>query len=90
ENADTEGYALAGAKDPALDATIEAMTRSRDPATVLAATRAFDRVLRWQHYLVPLWHRDRIWLVHDARVTFPERFAQRRFGHLATIWWKER
>ncbi|MEM6906158.1 MAG: extracellular solute-binding protein, partial [Pseudomonadota bacterium] len=73
ENADTEGYALAGAKDPALDATIEAMTRSRDPATVLAATRAFDRVLRWQHYLVPLWHRDRIWLVHDARVTFPER-----------------
>lgn len=88
-NADVPGYALAGSNDPALDAAIEVMTRSTVPDVVRAATRAFDRVICWQHYIVPLWHNDRIWIAHDSWIGWPDQFTLRRFGHPATLWWAD-
>lgn len=87
ENARKDGYALAGAEDAALDAAIEAIAQARDHAGITAATRAFDRVMRWRHYMIPLWRRDQIWIAHDKGIRFPDRFSLRRFGHLATLWW---
>lgn len=57
-------YALAGATDPALDAALAAMVTARDMDGLKVAARAFDRVLRWRHYIIGLWRKSDIWLAY--------------------------
>ncbi len=64
-------YALPGAKDPALDAAIAAMIEARSPDQIVPAARAFDRVLRARHYIVPLWRSEESWVAHDVRLAYP-------------------
>lgn len=68
----TPSYALAGAKDPALDATIGAMTAARSLQELETAARAFDRVLRWRQYAIPLWRNTATWVAHRNTVAFPD------------------
>ncbi|MDX6585329.1 MAG: microcin transport system substrate-binding protein, partial [Solirubrobacterales bacterium] len=42
-----------GIKNPAIDALIEKVIFAKDRSTLLAATRALDRVLLWNFYVVP-------------------------------------
>ena len=42
-----------GIKNPAIDALIEKVIFAKDRPTLVAATRALDRVLLWNFYLVP-------------------------------------
>lgn len=53
---------LAGIKDPAIDTLIERLIFARDRADLVAATRALDRVLLWNHFVVPQFYapHDRI------------------------------
>jgi microcin C transport system substrate-binding protein len=43
----------AGIKDPVVDELIEKIIQAPDRETLVAATRALDRVLLWGHYSVP-------------------------------------
>ncbi len=57
ENADAPGSRnLAGIADPALDAMIGAVMAAQDADELATATRALDRILMWQHYVIPLYH----------------------------------
>lgn len=67
----TPSYALSGAKDDALDAAIGAMGAARTLASLETAARAFDRVLRWRQYAIPLWRAPEIWIAHSKSVTLP-------------------
>ncbi len=53
---------LMGIKNPAIDKIIEKLIFAKDRAELVAASRALDRVLLWNHYLVPQWYapRDRV------------------------------
>lgn len=44
---------LIGIKNPAIDVLIEKVIFAKDRETLVATTRALDRVLLWNHYLVP-------------------------------------
>ena len=44
-----------GIKNPAIDALIEKVIFATDRASLEAATRALDRVLLWNHYVIPQW-----------------------------------
>ena len=46
---------LVGIKNPAIDALIERVIFAKDRAELVAATKALDRVLLWNHYVVPQW-----------------------------------
>ena len=46
----------AGIKNPAIDKLIDKIIWSKDRADLVAATRALDRVLLWNYYVVPHWH----------------------------------
>jgi microcin C transport system substrate-binding protein len=46
----------AGIKNPAVDKLIEKIIAAKDREDLVAATRALDRVLLWNHYVVPQWH----------------------------------
>jgi microcin C transport system substrate-binding protein len=45
-----------GVKSPAIDKLIDRIVFSKDRAELIAATRALDRVLLWNHFVVPQWH----------------------------------
>ncbi len=86
--ADRKGsYALAGAKDPALDAALEAMVTARDMDRLKTAARAFDRVLRWRHYAIGLWRKSDVWLAYWDR--FGQPAAVPRYApSFVDRWWR--
>jgi len=87
--ADQEGtYALAGAKDPALDAALGAMISARTMPRLEAAARAFDRVLRWRHYAIGLWRKHEVWLAYRTKFGQPEKTP--RYGpSFVDLWWRK-
>jgi microcin C transport system substrate-binding protein len=87
--ADRQGsYALAGAKDPALDAALAEMIAARDLARLKTAAQAFDRVLRWRHYAIGLWRKSDIWLAYWDRFERPARLAQYS-PSFVDLWWRK-
>ena len=46
---------LIGIKNEAVDALIDRVIFAKDRAELVAATKALDRVLLWNHYVVPQW-----------------------------------
>ncbi len=80
-------FNLIGIKNPAVDALIDQVIFAKSRDDLVAATRALDRVLLWNHYVVPQW-------------TYPYQRTARwdRFGHptlmpkygmaaFPTVWW---
>ena len=50
-------YNTAGVQDPAIDYLIEGIVaRQEDEEALLHWGRALDRVLTWNHYVIPQWH----------------------------------
>ncbi len=72
--ADAEGsYNLAGAKQPAIDAMIQAMLEAPTREDFVAATRALDRILISGDYVVPLFYLPETWVAHWDTVEHPEK-----------------
>ncbi len=80
---------LAGIKDPAVDWLIEQIIFAKSRKDLIAATRALDRVLLWNFYVLPTWH-----------ITYERTARWNRFGKPAKIpdfsvgfpdiwWWDE-
>src|SRR5690606_38204240 len=53
---------LMGTKDPVVDALVERIVFATDRDELVATTRALDRILLWNHYVVPQWHNPEVWL----------------------------
>jgi microcin C transport system substrate-binding protein len=90
EAADTEGSSnYAGIKNPVIDELIETLIAAPDRETLVAATRALDRVLLWNHYVIPNWYvpTDRVayWNMF-GRPELPEPFYGVNGGFPST-WW---
>lgn len=62
----------AGIKNPAVDTLIEALIASPDRATLVARTRALDRVLTWNWYVVPQWYSDKNRIARWDRFGHPD------------------
>ncbi|MDO8606910.1 MAG: extracellular solute-binding protein [Phaeospirillum sp.] len=57
ESADQPGgQNLAGIRNPAIDALVDQVIAAPDREILVANTRALDRVLLWNHYVIPHWH----------------------------------
>lgn len=84
--ANTLGANSSGIDDPVVDALIETIVASRDKPTLLAATRALDRVLLWRHYAVPTYFRDKSLIAYQNKFRQPERPPKYAVGWLST-WW---
>jgi len=78
---------FAGAREPAIDAMIDAMLSARDREEFVAAVRALDRVLLSGHYVVPLMHQPALWIAHDAELRRPEHVPM--MGLPPELWWRE-
>ncbi|MDG9885371.1 ABC transporter substrate-binding protein [Pseudomonas putida CSV86] len=54
ENPGSRNYM--GLKDPAVDSLVESLINADSRQSLIAHTRALDRVLLWGYYVVPNWH----------------------------------
>ncbi len=77
---------IIGIKNPAVDKLIDKIILAKDRAELVAATRALDRVLLWNHYVVPQWHTpyDRLamWDMYRRPVKLPSRSSA-----FPRVWW---
>ncbi|WP_422570286.1 extracellular solute-binding protein [Antarcticirhabdus aurantiaca] len=64
---------LSGIKSPVVDAIIDKIIFAPDRESLVAATKALDRVLLWNHYLVPQWYSPEIRLAYWTKLDKPEK-----------------
>ncbi|MDX2265735.1 MAG: extracellular solute-binding protein [Hyphomicrobiales bacterium] len=76
-----------GVKNPAVDALIDKIIFAKDRETLIAASRALDRVLLWNHYLVPQWHTPTERVAYWRKFAHPETLPARSVGFLQ-VWWR--
>ncbi len=81
-------FNFTGAREPALDAMIDAMLNARDRPAFVAAVRAFDRVLLSGFYVVPLFHVPENWVARWSRIEHPEKTSL--YGQRYDTWWHGR
>ena len=85
--ADTPGSRnLMGIKDPVVDALTERVIFATDRDDLLAATHALDRVLLWNYYVVPQYHRPVIWIAYWNKFGIPEK-QPAYLGVDINSWW---
>ena len=77
---------LAGIRDPVVDELVDLLIRAPDRDTLVASTRALDRVLLWGHYVIPQWHIRSFRLVYWNRFGRPDIRPKYGLGFPAT-WW---
>jgi len=77
----------AGIKNPAVDALIDRIVMAADRAELTAATQALDRVLLWNHYVVPQWSYDKLRTARWDKFGRPELMPKYGISAFPTIWW---
>ena len=76
-----------GIKNPAVDALIERVIFAKSRDELVAATRALDRVLLWNHYVVPQWTLDKERTARWDRFGHPDNMPKYAASAFPTIWW---
>ena len=75
-----------GVRDPVVDALLEKLVHAGSREELVTATRALDRVLLWQYYVVPQWY------LGKYRIAYWDKFGQPKiapkYGLAVTdSWW---
>jgi microcin C transport system substrate-binding protein len=78
---------LAGIKNPAVDALVDRIIFAKDRAELVSATRALDRVLLWNHYVIPQWTYGKVRTARWDRFGRPEKLPVYGMSAFPTIWW---
>ncbi len=80
---------LIGIKNPVVDKIIDLIIFSKDRDDLVAATRALDRVLLWNYYILPDFYRAENWYPHWNRFSYPEKNPDHSVGFPTLWWWDE-
>ncbi|MEH6472625.1 MAG: extracellular solute-binding protein [Halopseudomonas sp.] len=84
--ADVEGSRnLMGVKNPAIDYLIDQVIAAPDREQLVLRTRALDRVLQWNHYLIPQFHISSYRVAYWDKLAMPEVRPQYSLGF--SSWW---
>ncbi len=80
---------LLGVSNPAIDKIVEAVIYASDRKGLIAACRALDRALIWNHYTVPMWFIPYERIAYWNRFGRPEKTPDYSIGFPTTWWWDE-
>lgn len=75
-----------GIADPGVDALIERVVFSEDRDELIAATRALDRVLMHNDFVIPSYSLRETWLAYWNRFDHPDPLPEYSIG-FPTVWW---
>jgi len=78
---------LIGIKNPAVDAMIDQVIFAKSRNDLVAATRALDRVLLWNHYVVPQWTYGKVRSARWDRFGRPDPLPKYGAAAFPTVWW---
>jgi len=78
---------LIGIKNPAVDAMIEQIIFAKSRDDLVAATKALDRVLLWNHYVVPQWAYGKVRSARWDRFSHPDPLPKYGMSAFPTVWW---
>ena len=78
---------LIGIKNPAIDTLIERVIFSTNRDDLVAATKALDRVLLWNYYVVPQWTYGKQRSARWDRFGHPDNMPKYGAAAFPTIWW---
>ena len=78
---------LVGIKNEAVDALIERVIFAKDREELVAATKALDRVLLWNHYVVPQWTYGKQRTARWDRFGRPEVLPYYAASGFPMVWW---
>ena len=78
---------LMGIKDPAIDSLIERVIFATSRADLVAATKALDRVLLHNHFLVPQWTYGKSRTARWDRYARPAELPKYGVSAFPTVWW---
>jgi microcin C transport system substrate-binding protein len=76
-----------GIKNPAVDTLVDRVIFAKSRSELEAATKALDRVLLWNHYVVPQWTYGKIRSARWDRFSRPATLPKYGNGAFPTIWW---
>ncbi|WP_431859071.1 extracellular solute-binding protein [Azospirillum sp.] len=76
---------FAGIRNPAVDTLIEAIVRANTKEDLYAAVAALDRVLLWNHYVIPQWHFGAFRVAYWTRLKRPATVPP--YGLSFDAWW---
>lgn len=77
-----------GIKNPAIDILIDKVILAPDRNALIAAVKAMDRVLMWNHYVVPMWYKATDWVAYWKIVRHPDNMPGYALGY-PDIWWSD-
>ena len=63
---------VAGIKNAAIDKLVDRVVYAKDREDLVAATRALDRVLLWNYYVVPQWYDTEVHVAYWNKFGMPE------------------
>jgi len=81
-----ESENLAGIRDPVVDELVEKLISAPDRKTLVAYTRALDRVLLWGFYIIPQWYDGNQRFAYWDKFSWPA--VQPKYGSaINDTWW---
>jgi microcin C transport system substrate-binding protein len=80
---------LIGIKNPAVDGLIQRIIFADNRDDLVAACKALDRVLLWNHYVVPQWNVSKVRTARWDRFSHPEPVPKYGLAAFPTLWWWE-
>ncbi len=78
---------IAGICDPVIDELIDKLIRAPSREALVARTRALDRVLLWNFYVIPHWHNPSFRIAYWDKFGRPEETPP--YGFALDSWWVE-
>ena len=86
--ADTEGSRnLIGIKNPAVDYLIDQLIKAPNRKQLVLRTRALDRVLLWNHYVIPQYHINKYRIAYWDKFSMPSTRPKYDLGF--DTWWSK-
>ncbi len=76
-----------GIQSPVIDALVDHIIFAKSRDQLITATRALDRVLLWEHYVVPQWHAPARRLAYWPGLVHPDPMPAFSLG-VPDIWWR--
>jgi microcin C transport system substrate-binding protein len=80
---------IVGIKNPAIDKLIERVIFTKDREDLVAATKALDRVLLWNHYVVPQWNYPKVRTARWDRFGRPSELPKYGLSGFPALWWHD-
>lgn len=77
----------AGIRNPAVDQLVDLIINAPTRQDLVIRSRALDRVLQWNHYMVPNWHLGAFMIAYWDKFGMPEKRPDPIYGFGFSAWW---